>query len=69
MLLQDFAQWTGTYGGMIRSDLHGVESPIDGCCDPTKGREKPEAFTKKKEGGCTRDTLADLDPGRFGLST
>jgi hypothetical protein len=55
--------------GMIRSDLHGAESPTDGCYDPTGGKEKPEACTKKKEGRCTRDTLIDLDPGGFCLST
>jgi hypothetical protein len=69
LLLQDFSLWTGTYGGMIRSDLHGVESPTDGCCDPTRGKEKPEAGTRKKEGRCTRDTLTDLDPWGFFLSS
>jgi hypothetical protein len=36
LLLHDFARWTGKYGGMISSDLHGDESPIDGCCDPNQ---------------------------------
>jgi hypothetical protein len=54
---------------MIRSDLHGVEIPTDGCCDPTKGKEKPKAGTKKKEGRCTRENPTELDPGVFFLST
>jgi hypothetical protein len=69
LLLQDFSQWTGTYRGMIRSDLHEAESPTDGCCDPTKGKEKPEASTKKKDGRCTKDTLANLDPRGVCLSS
>jgi hypothetical protein len=68
LLLQDFARWTETYGGMIRSDLHRAESPTDECCDPTRGKEKPEACTRKKEGHCTRNTPADLDLGGFFLS-
>jgi hypothetical protein len=63
LLLQDFARWTGTYGGMISSDLHGAESPQMDVVTPTRGRETPEACTRKKEGRCPRDTLADLDPG------
>jgi hypothetical protein len=50
---------------MIRSNLHGAESPTNGCCDPTRGKEKPEASTKKKEGHCIKDTPAELDPGGF----
>jgi len=69
LLLQDFSQWTGIYGGMIRSNLHGDEIPTDGCCDPTRGEEKPEVDTRKKEGCYTRDTPIDLDPGGFFLST
>jgi hypothetical protein len=38
LLLQDFAQWIGTYGGMISSNLHGAESPTDGCCNPNQGQ-------------------------------
>ena len=67
LLLQDFAQWTGTHGGMIRSDLHGAESPTDGCCDLARGKEKPEVSTRKKEGRRTRDTPVDLDPWGFCL--
>jgi hypothetical protein len=63
LLLQDFARWTGTYGGMISSDLHGAESPQMDVVTPTRGRETPEACTRKKEGCCTRDTPTDLDPG------
>jgi hypothetical protein len=69
LLLQDFAQWTGTYGGMIRLDLHDVESPTNGCYDPTRGKGKPEDCTKKKEGRFTMDTPVDLDPWGFFLST
>jgi len=54
LLLQEFSRWIGTYGGMIRSDLHGDEIPTNGCCNPTRGEEKPEDYT--------RDTLTDLDP-------
>jgi hypothetical protein len=50
LLLQDFAQWTCTYGGMISSDLHGDESPQMDVVTPIRGRETPEACTKKKEG-------------------
>jgi hypothetical protein len=69
LLLQDFSWWTGTYGGMIRSDLHGAESPTDGRCDPTRGKEKTEGCTRKKEEHCTKDTPTDLDQGGFFLST
>jgi hypothetical protein len=50
LLLQDFAQWIGTYGGMISLDLHGAESPQMDVVTPTRGREIPEACTRKKEG-------------------
>jgi hypothetical protein len=62
LLLQDFAQWTGTSGGMIRSDLHGAEIPQMDVVTPTRGRETSEACTRKKEGCYLRDTLVDLDP-------
>jgi hypothetical protein len=29
--VQGHTQWTGTHGEMISSNLHGVESPSDGC--------------------------------------
>jgi hypothetical protein len=69
LLLQDFSQWKGTYGGLIRLDLHRDESPTDGCCDPTNEKGKPEDCARKKEGRFTKDTSADLDPGGFCLST
>jgi hypothetical protein len=69
LLLQDFARWKGTYGGMIRSNLHGAEIPIDGCCDPAREKEKLEASTKNKEGCFTRDTPTELDRRGFFLST
>jgi hypothetical protein len=50
LLLQDFAQWTGTSGGMISSDLHGVGGPRMDVVTPTKGRETSEDCTRKK--GC-----------------
>jgi hypothetical protein len=48
LLLQDFSRWIGTYGGMIWSDLHGDESPTYGFYNPTRRKEKPKAFTRKK---------------------
>ena len=69
LLLQGLAQWTGTYGRMISLDLHGVESPQMDIVTPTRDKETPETCTRKKEGCCTRDTLADLDPGGSCLST
>ena len=69
LFLQDFARWTGTYGGMIMSDLHGAKILTHGCCDPTRGKEKPEACTREKEERFTRDTSIDLDLGGFFLST
>jgi hypothetical protein len=39
LLLQDLARWTGTHEGMISSDLHGAEKPIDECCNPSQGEE------------------------------
>ena len=65
LLLHEFSKWIGTYGGMIRSDLHGAESPTNGCCNPTRGKEKPEACTRKKGDRCIRDTPTDLDLGVF----
>jgi hypothetical protein len=69
LLLQDFARWTGTYGGMISSDLHRDESPQMDVVTPTKGRDTPETCTRKKEGRCTKDTPTDLDLGGCCLST
>jgi hypothetical protein len=62
LLLQDFARWTGTYGEMISSNLHGAESPQMDVVTPARGREMSETCTRKKEGFFTKDTLADLDP-------
>jgi hypothetical protein len=69
LLLQDHARWTGAYGEMISSDLHGVESPQMDVVTPARGREMSETCTRKKEGRFTRDTLADLDPGGSCSST
>jgi hypothetical protein len=69
LLLQDHARWTGTYGEMISSDLHGAESPQMDVVTPARGREMSETCTRKKEGCFTRDTLADLDPGGSCSST
>jgi hypothetical protein len=63
LLLQDLARRTGTYGGMISSDLHGAESPQMDAVTPTRGRETPEDCTRKKEGRFLRDTLTGLDLG------
>jgi hypothetical protein len=49
LLLQDFAQWTGTYGGMIRLDLHRDEIPTDGCCDHNVERHQRIAPGRKKD--------------------
>jgi hypothetical protein len=68
LLLQDLARWTCTYGGMISSNLHGVESPQMDVVTPTRGRETLKTFTRKKEGRCTRDTLTELDLGGSCLS-
>jgi hypothetical protein len=68
LLLQDHAQWTGTYEEVISSDLHGVESPQMDVVTQAKGREMLETCTRKK-GRFTEDTLADLDPGGFCSST
>jgi hypothetical protein len=62
LLLQDHARWTGTYGEMISSDLHGTESPQMDVVTLARGREMSETFTGEKEGRFTKDTLADLDP-------
>jgi hypothetical protein len=69
LLLQDFDRWTSTYGEMISSDLHGVESPQMDVVIQARGREMLETCTRKKEGLFTRDTLADLDPGGSFSST
>ena len=69
LLLQDFAQWTGTYGGMISSDLHGAECPQMDVVSPTRGRETLETCNSKKEGCCNEDTPKDLDLGGSFLST
>jgi hypothetical protein len=50
LLLQDFARWTGTHGGMISSDLHGAESPQMDVVTPARGKETSETCTRKKEG-------------------
>ena len=50
MLLQDFAQWTGTYGGMISLDLHGAESIQMDDLTPIRGIETLETCTRKKVG-------------------
>jgi hypothetical protein len=63
LLVQDFARWTGTYGGMIISYLHGTESIHMHVVTLTMGRDTLETCTRKKEGCCTRDTPIDLDPG------
>jgi hypothetical protein len=63
LLLQDLARRTGTYGGMISSDLHRAKSPQMDAVTPTRGRETPEVCTRKKEGRFPRDTLAGLNPG------
>jgi hypothetical protein len=69
LLLQDHARWTGTYGEMISSDLHGAESPQMDVVTPARGREMSETCTREKEGRFTGDTLADLDPGGSCSST
>jgi hypothetical protein len=50
LLLQDFTWWIGTCGGMISSDLHGVESPQMDVVTPTMGKKTSETCTRKKEG-------------------
>jgi hypothetical protein len=39
LLLQDFARWTGTHGGMISSNLHGDEIPQMDVVTSAKGKE------------------------------
>jgi hypothetical protein len=56
-------RWTGTYGEMINSDLHGAESPQMDVVTPFRGRELSETCTREKEGCFNGDTLADLDQG------
>jgi hypothetical protein len=68
-LLQDLARRTGTYGGMISSDLHGAKNPQMDVVTQTKGRETPKDCTGKKEGSFPQDTLAGLDPRGSFLST
>jgi hypothetical protein len=44
-------RWTSTHGEIICSDLHGAESPSDGCWDLIKGRDKiviGRAFAREK---------------------
>jgi hypothetical protein len=69
LLLQDFVRWIGTYGGMIISDLHGAKIPQMDVVTPTRGKETPEACTRKKEGCFPQDTLASLDLGGSFIST
>jgi hypothetical protein len=69
LLLQDHVRWTGTYGEMISSDLHGAESPQMDVVTPARGREMSETCTKKREGCLTGDTLGDLDLGGYFSST
>jgi hypothetical protein len=64
LLLQDLARQTGTYGGMISSHLHGVESPQLDVVTPTRGKDTPKDCTRKK-GRFPQNTLAGLDPGGF----
>jgi hypothetical protein len=49
LLLQDFARWTGTCGGMISSDLHGAESPQMDVVTPTRGRETSRLAPRRKK--------------------
>jgi hypothetical protein len=44
-----FSRWTGTYGEMISSDLHGAESPQMDVVTPARGREMSETCTRKKK--------------------
>ena len=69
LLLQEFSRWRGTYGGMIRSDLHGAESTTNERCDTTMGKYKPKVGDRNKEVRCTRDTSTDLEPEGFSLSS
>jgi hypothetical protein len=49
LLLQDFARWTGTYGGMISSDLLGAESPqMNVVTTPRGERHQRLALGRKK---------------------
>jgi hypothetical protein len=63
LLLQDHARWKCTYGEMISSDLHGAESPTDGCCDPNQGQRDTRGWHHEGRRTFSRDTLAGLDPG------
>jgi hypothetical protein len=49
LFLQDHAQWTGTYGEMISSDLHGAESPQMDVVTLARGKEMSETCTREKE--------------------
>jgi len=40
--------WTGTHGEIISSDLHGAESPPDGCWDPNRGQRQVKGFASGK---------------------
>jgi hypothetical protein len=62
LLLQDFSRWIGTYGEMISSYLHGVESPQMDVVTPVRGIEMSKTCNRKKESLFTIDTLEDLDP-------
>jgi hypothetical protein len=67
LLLQNHAQWTGTYGEMISSNLQGDESPYMDVVTPSRSREMSKTCTREKEGRFTRDTLENLDPGGLSL--
>jgi hypothetical protein len=68
-LLQDHARWTGTYGEMISSDLHGVEIPHMDVVTLAKGREMSKTCTREKDGYFTGDTLEYLNLGGSFSST
>jgi hypothetical protein len=69
LLLQDFARWTGTYGGMISSDLHGAEIPQMDVVTPPGGKRNQRLAPGRKKDVAPGDTLTDLDPGGSFLST
>jgi hypothetical protein len=48
VVLQDHARWIGTYGEMIRSDLHGAEIPQMDVATPTRGERDVRDLHKGK---------------------
>jgi len=56
LLLQDHAQWIGTYGEMISSDLHGAESPHMDVVTPTRA-ERCQRLARGKRKDVSPETL------------